>query len=436
MSYVPRRRGESHERAGTGRAREALRVQVGAARLHARGARGHGHRAGRAERRRQDHAAAARGGPDPPERRQRRRPRALAAARRARAAPARGLRRPGAPAASRLHDRRDAAPRPRAQPALGRRARAGADRAARAGARSAGREALGRPAGARGPDARPGQAAGAAAARRAGRLAGPARPPGVPDHAHGGRQRGRDHGRPLVAHPRRPRARVRPPGHPVPRADPARRPDRRRRGEPQGSHRAAHGPGHRRARAPGDPREPHRAPDAAARARERTRLRRLLGDPPRRPGGDRARLPGIRAGPSAARGGGGMIWVGWRQQRTETLLAAALLAALTALLIPTGLNMASAYDHGGLARCVGHTYGGGACGAAVDAFVQRFGKLGDLLDWVTLVPGIIGILLAAPFVAALEQRTHRLDWTQSITRRRWVAGKLGLAIVTALVAAV
>jgi len=131
-----------------------------------------------------------------------------------------------------------------------------------------------------------------------------------------------------------------------------------------------------------------------------------------------------------------MIWVGWRQQRTETLLAAALLAALAALLIPTGLNMASAYDHGGLASCVGHTDGGGACGAAVDAFVQRFRKLGDLLDWVTLVPGIIGILLAAPFVVALEQRTHRLDWTQSITRRRWVAGKLGLAIVTALVAAV
>jgi hypothetical protein len=130
-----------------------------------------------------------------------------------------------------------------------------------------------------------------------------------------------------------------------------------------------------------------------------------------------------------------MIWVGWRQQRTETLLAAALLAALAALLIPTGLNMASAYDHGGLARCVGHTGGGGACGAAVDAFVQRFAKLGDLLDWVTLVPGIFGLLLSAPFVVALEQRTHRLDWTQSITRRRWLAGKLGLAIATALVAA-
>jgi hypothetical protein len=130
-----------------------------------------------------------------------------------------------------------------------------------------------------------------------------------------------------------------------------------------------------------------------------------------------------------------MIWVGWRQQRTETLLTAALIAALAALLVPTGLTMLSAYDHGGLAACAGHS-NGGSCGPAVDAFFARWQKLGDLLDWVTLFPGIAGVLLAAPFVVALEQRTHRLDWTQSITRRRWIAGKLGLAVATALVAAI
>ena len=130
-----------------------------------------------------------------------------------------------------------------------------------------------------------------------------------------------------------------------------------------------------------------------------------------------------------------MIWVGWRQQRTETLLAAGLLAALAALIVPTGLSMASAYDHAGLANCLGGP-GSGSCDAAVNAFLQRFSNLGDLMAWVTLVPGIVGVLLAAPFIVALEQRTHRLDWTQSITRGRWIAGKLGLAIVTALVVAV
>src|SRR4051794_30201506 len=131
-----------------------------------------------------------------------------------------------------------------------------------------------------------------------------------------------------------------------------------------------------------------------------------------------------------------MIWVGWRQQRTETLITAALLAALAAVLVPTGLTIASAFHDAGLATCVGHAEdGSGSCSAAIQAFGARFANLSDLLAWATLVPGVIGILLAAPFVLQLEQRTHRLDWTQSITRGRWIAGKLGLAIATALVAA-
>jgi hypothetical protein len=130
-----------------------------------------------------------------------------------------------------------------------------------------------------------------------------------------------------------------------------------------------------------------------------------------------------------------MIWVGWRQQRTETVIAAAILAVLAALLIPTGLQMASAYDSGGLATCVTHA-GSASCQGVIDAFLRRFGNLGDMLAWLTLVPGIIGLLLAAPLVSQLEHGTHRLDWTQSITRGRWLVGKLGLALGTAIAAAV
>ena len=36
-----------------------------------------------------------------------------------------------------------------------------------------------------------------------------------------------------------------------------------------------------------------------------------------------------------------MIWLAWRQQRTETLIAALLLALVVALLVPTGLHVAS-----------------------------------------------------------------------------------------------
>ena len=68
-------------------------------------------------------------------------------------------------------------------------------------------------------------------------------------------------------------------------------------------------------------------------------------------------------------------------------------------------------------------------------FAQRFQSLLDLANWFTLVPGLIGVLLAAPFILDLEHGTYRLAWTQSITRRRWLLGKLGLPVVAALLTA-
>src|SRR5207302_1791502 len=115
-------------------------------------------------------------------------------------APAHRLRGTGAPALPQLYPRRDAEARTEAEPALGRRARPGPARQARALAAPAGRQALGRPAGAAGADARARQAPRAAAARRAGRLARPARPPRVPPVADGGRRGRRADRRPLVAH--------------------------------------------------------------------------------------------------------------------------------------------------------------------------------------------------------------------------------------------
>jgi hypothetical protein len=132
-----------------------------------------------------------------------------------------------------------------------------------------------------------------------------------------------------------------------------------------------------------------------------------------------------------------MIWVGWRQQRTETIIAALVLAALAAVLLPTGVHMAAAYTHDHLARCanVAATPGDDACGQLVADFTARFNAFGNLAAWMTLVPGLVGVLLAAPFVGDLERRTYRLDWTQSITRARWIGTKLGLAAASAVVVA-
>jgi hypothetical protein len=119
-----------------------------------------------------------------------------------------------------------------------------------------------------------------------------------------------------------------------------------------------------------------------------------------------------------------MTWVAWRLQRTETLIAAGVLLVVAVLLLPSGLEMASAYHRDGLASCLGADKGG-SCGDAIASFGSRFDRVGNLVPWLTLLPGLIGVLFAAPFVGELESGTYRLAWTQSVTRRRWIGGSSG-----------
>lgn len=130
-----------------------------------------------------------------------------------------------------------------------------------------------------------------------------------------------------------------------------------------------------------------------------------------------------------------MIWLSWRQQRTETLIAAAILALLAIAFVPPGIHLADLFAQEHLARCVNrHTL---ACGLAIQSFGQSAGFVEGLLDggWFNLVPGLIGVALAAPLLLDLEQGTIRLAWTQSVTRRRWLATKLAVTTGTVLLAA-
>lgn len=126
-----------------------------------------------------------------------------------------------------------------------------------------------------------------------------------------------------------------------------------------------------------------------------------------------------------------MIWVGWRQQRVETLIAAAMLVMLAAVAVPTGVHMASVYTHEHLAACTG-TADPATCGSSV-SFLMRFNGLNLLFLWSSLVPALAALLFAAPFVLDLDNGTYRLYWTQSITRRRWIVTKLTLSVVALLV---
>jgi hypothetical protein len=131
-----------------------------------------------------------------------------------------------------------------------------------------------------------------------------------------------------------------------------------------------------------------------------------------------------------------MIWVTWRQFRTTAWIAMISLGALAVLLTVTGRTLAEQWTSSGAATCRG------VCNHAVDNFVQLVasGITGVVYDAVLLltyaVPPLIGIFWGAPLIAReLEAGTHRLAWTQSVTRTRWLAAKLAVVgAATAVVA--
>jgi hypothetical protein len=133
-----------------------------------------------------------------------------------------------------------------------------------------------------------------------------------------------------------------------------------------------------------------------------------------------------------------MIWLTWRQFRAQTIVTAALLAALAVVLLVTGLNLTHLYDASGLATC----HGPGSCGTLASNFINQVkGGLSEKVFFagiyiVYAAPAIIGMFWGAPLIAReIEAGTFRLAWNQSVSRARWVVVKLGLIGLAAMVTA-
>lgn len=122
-----------------------------------------------------------------------------------------------------------------------------------------------------------------------------------------------------------------------------------------------------------------------------------------------------------------MIRLTWLQSRTQTIVAGGALAIAAAILAATGPHLVQVYNDT-VANCTVHN----DCGVARDVFLRHDATLRTWLDaLVVAVPGLIGIFWGAPLVAReLESGTHRLVWTQSVSRARWMAVKLGVIGLT------
>jgi hypothetical protein len=129
-----------------------------------------------------------------------------------------------------------------------------------------------------------------------------------------------------------------------------------------------------------------------------------------------------------------MIWLTWRQFRPQALTSLAALAAFAMLLGATEPHLAGMYASSGITTCHGQAcsrFAGNFLSLVNGGYTVVF-MLG--IAAVILAPAVIGIFWGAPLIAReFETGTFRMVWMQSVTRAWWVASKLALPGLAAMV---
>jgi ABC-type transport system involved in multi-copper enzyme maturation permease subunit len=122
-----------------------------------------------------------------------------------------------------------------------------------------------------------------------------------------------------------------------------------------------------------------------------------------------------------------MLWVTWRQHRIEgiwVVVLVAIMAAATAFVTYELRNPGCAAGHQG-----------GIClpDGAVGVLAQWIMRVNLVNYGLVVLPALAGAFIGAPLVAReVENGTHRLAWTQGVTRTRWLVSKLSLLFVPLL----
>jgi hypothetical protein len=120
-----------------------------------------------------------------------------------------------------------------------------------------------------------------------------------------------------------------------------------------------------------------------------------------------------------------MTWLAWRQYRAQAIAGAFALGIVGLFFVLGGAQMWHTYHATGLERCLGIP--GASCEELTRAFKDRYTYTDFVGVTFLLMPVLVGMFWGAPLVAReLEAGTHRLAWTQSVTRRRWILTKLAV----------
>src|SRR5580700_6433834 len=122
-----------------------------------------------------------------------------------------------------------------------------------------------------------------------------------------------------------------------------------------------------------------------------------------------------------------MTWFVWRQHRVQYLVGAALLAAFAVMIVITGEQVSHQFH--AAQGCVP----GRGCQHLGGLFMGS--KVVGFLVIATLgTPVLVGLFWGAPLVAAeAEAGTTQFAWMQSVTRKRWLAVKIGWMLLAAVI---
>jgi hypothetical protein len=118
------------------------------------------------------------------------------------------------------------------------------------------------------------------------------------------------------------------------------------------------------------------------------------------------------------------------QMRMQAAVALGAIVVVAIVLALTGPHLVNLYDTT-VVPCSAHN----DCAAATTALTDTDGPLQVFLAFLLLViPVFIGMFWGAPLLAReYESGTYRLAWTQSVTRTRWLAVKLGLGALVSVI---
>jgi hypothetical protein len=107
-----------------------------------------------------------------------------------------------------------------------------------------------------------------------------------------------------------------------------------------------------------------------------------------------------------------MTWLTWRQFRIPALSVFAALVAIGVVLVISGIGLRGETN-----------------------FSDQDFMYGVTLLMMYALPAVIGVFWGVPTVTReLENGTHSLVWNQTVTRKQWLMTKLGVGVLTAVVA--